>query len=170
MWGLRTDTFRCRRAGKMDALPLTIPSGNVRIKGKLERTGKLEKYHAFSFDLKIAATKRRNSHWFETKVPSMQILLTFVGTPREPNKFSSDLQKEVIHCAYGDPETVTWNRSKSLENKALILILFHLLLLNVISECEHTGWSCLCDCRQLISDLCDRHGSGGCRVYRAEKR
>ena len=62
MWGLRTDTFRCRRAGKMDALPLTIPSGNVRIKGKLERTGKLEKYHAFSFDLKIAATKRRDSH------------------------------------------------------------------------------------------------------------
>ena len=50
MWGLRRNkcggyapTPSAASAGKMDALPLTIPSGNVRIKGKLERTGKLEK-------------------------------------------------------------------------------------------------------------------------------
>ena len=61
-------------------------------------------------------------------MPPVQILLKFLGTSREHPKLGHSLQ--------GSEE----KQEQQLRKQSLdIIILFHLLVLNVISECERTG-------------------------------
>ena len=61
-------------------------------------------------------------------MPPVQILLKFPGTSREHPKLGHSLQGS-------EEKQEQQPRKQSLD----IIILFHLLVLNVISECEGTG-------------------------------